>query len=234
MCGRFASILPPDLIAALFRISGQLPNYAPNWNVAPTQRPPVVRWNKQTGERRLDLLSWGLVPHFAKEPKGPRPAPINARAETVASNGMFRAALRDRRCIVPAAAFYEWKAEVGGKQPFAINRVDETPLAFAGIWESWKRDTDEILRTFAIITTTANATMQQVHERMPVILEAPDLPAWLGETEGDPVDLLRPAAEGVLRLWPAGRVRWATCETTRPICSIGCRTVRRLGRAGGA
>jgi putative SOS response-associated peptidase YedK len=109
MCGRYASHLPPEEIARLFNTVGELPNLGPNWNVAPTQPAMVVRRRPETGERHLDLLSWRLVPHFTKDLKAAR-RPFNARAETVATSANFRGALASRRCLVPAEAFYEWKA----------------------------------------------------------------------------------------------------------------------------
>jgi putative SOS response-associated peptidase YedK len=204
MCGRYASFLPPDLIARLFGTTNPLPNLKPTWNMAPTMSAPVVRRNPETGERHLDALTWGFVPAFTKDLKTAR-RPINARAETVASSGMFRAAFAKRRCIVPAAAFYEWRAEPGGKTPFAIARADGDPLAFAGIWEGWRSPDGEILRSFAIVTTTANMQMSALHERMPVILERADWPVWIAEAPGDPVSLLRPLPEGILNIWPVDR-----------------------------
>jgi putative SOS response-associated peptidase YedK len=147
---------------------------------------------------------WRLMPHFTKDLKKCTP-PINARAETVATSGMFRGALAARRCLVPADAFYEWKAMPDGKQPYAIARTDGAPLALAGLWEGWRGPDGETLRTFTIITTEANPDMARLHNRMPVILEATDWPAWLGEAVGVPGDLFRPAAEGVVRLWPVSR-----------------------------
>jgi putative SOS response-associated peptidase YedK len=126
---------------------------------------------------------------------------VNARAETVATTPMFRNAFIKRRCLVPAAAFYEWQAGSAGKTPYAIAREDGDPLAFAGIWEGWRSPDGTILRTFAIVTTTANAQMAVLHERMPVILEAADWPIWLGEQPGDAAELLRPSREGLLRVW---------------------------------
>jgi putative SOS response-associated peptidase YedK len=204
MCGRFASVLPPELIARLFRTRGELPNTAASWNVAPTQRAMVVRRHPTDGERRLDALSWGLVPHFTRDLKAAR-RPINARSETAASSGMFRGALASRRCLVPADAFYEWLPLPDGKQPFAIARQDGEVLAFAGLWESWRDPAGEILRSFAILTTAANAEMAALHDRMPVVLEPADWPAWLGESESDPPGLCRPAPDGTLRLWPVSR-----------------------------
>ncbi len=205
MCGRYASYLPPEAIAALFSTTGPLPNIALSWNVAPTQAAMVVRRHPDTGERRLDLLTWGLVPHFTKDLAAAR-RPINARSETAGASGMFRGALASRRCIVPADAFYEWKSIPGGvKQPYAIARLDGQPLAFAGLWEGWRSTEGEVLRSFAILTTAANAALRPLHERMPVILERADWPAWLGEAETDPIGLLRAAGDGIVRMWPVDR-----------------------------
>jgi putative SOS response-associated peptidase YedK len=204
MCGRYASFLPPELIARLFGTTNPLPNLKPTWNMAPRMDAPVVRLHPQTRERHLDLLTWGFVPAFTKSLKEAR-RPINARAETVASTGMFRAAFAKRRCLVPAAAFYEWRADPGGKTPFAVARADGDPMAFAGLWEGWRSPEGDILRSFVILTTAANAQLSVLHSRMPVVLERADWAAWLGEAEGDPAALLRASAEGVLRLWAVDR-----------------------------
>jgi putative SOS response-associated peptidase YedK len=204
MCGRYASFLPPELIARLFGTTNALPNLKPTWNMAPTMDAPLVRRHPETGERHLGALTWGFVPAFVKSPKEAR-RPVNARAETVTTSGMFRHAFAKRRCLVPAAAFYEWQAGPAGKMPYAIARADGDPMAFAGIWEGWRSPEGDILRTFAIITTSANAQMSVLHGRMPVILEASDWPGWLGETEIDAATLLRPSPEGVLRLWPVDK-----------------------------
>ena len=202
MCGRFASTTPPASVATLFKTVGPVPNAAPSWNIAPSQPAMVVRRHPETGERHLDLLTWGLVPHWTKELAKAR-KPINARAETVATSPMFREAFHRGRCIVPADAFYEWQAqEAGPKQPYAIARRDGELLAFAGLWEGWRGPAGEILRTFTIIVTAANEDLAPIHDRMPVILEQRDWPAWLGEQEADPTELLRPAEAGTVRIWP--------------------------------
>ena len=118
--------------------------------------------------------------------------PINGRSETAATNGTFKAALASRRCLVPADAFYEWRAMPDGKQPYAIARRDGSPLAFAGVWEWWRAPDETVMRTFAILTTAANATVRQLHHRMPVILEPDAWSLWLGDTVA-PIDLTRPA-----------------------------------------
>ena len=188
----------------MFGTANPLPNLRATWNMAPTMDAPVVRLHPETCERHLDALRWGLVPYFTGDLKAAR-KPINARSETVASSGMFKAAFARRRCIVPAEAFYEWRAAPAGKEPFAITRADGNPLAFAGIWEGWRDPDGEIVRTFAILTTSANAMMAALHERMPVILERDDWAAWLGGGVDEAATLLRPAREDVLSHWPVGR-----------------------------
>ena len=118
---RFASTLPLEQIARMFGIRSALPNLAPNWNVAPSQRAAVVRRHAETAAGALDLLTWGLVPHFTKDLKTSR-RPINARAGTVAISGMFRGALASRRCVVPADAFYEWQAR------WLIQEIAKVPI----------------------------------------------------------------------------------------------------------
>jgi putative SOS response-associated peptidase YedK len=204
MCGRYASFLPAEAIARLFATSNPLPNLPPSWNLAPSEPALVVRRHPDTGERHLDALRWGLLPHFIKDAEHTR-RPINARAETVATAGMYRGAFARRRCLVPAAAFYEWKLIEGGKQPYAIARADGGPLALGGIWESWRAPGGEIERSFAIITTRPNAEMAPLHNRMPVVVDPADWPAWLGEVDSDPATLLGPPPDGTLRVWPVSR-----------------------------
>lgn len=126
MCGRYASIQPAEALQRIFRTGNPLPNIQPAWNIAPTQAAPVVRRHPETDERHLDLLSWGLLPHWMKSPEAAR-RPINARAETLATSPMFRDAFARRRCLVPADAFYEWKALDGGKQPYG--KAGAPPMA---------------------------------------------------------------------------------------------------------
>lgn len=200
MCGRYASYLPPELIARLFGTVNPLPNLRPTWNMAPRQDALVIRRHPARQERHLDVLKWGLVPYFTKDFKAAR-KPINARAETVATSGMFKAAFAKRRCLVPATAYYEWRDGPDGEVPFAVARLDGDPVAFAGIWEEWILPDGETLRTFATMTTDANRQLSTIQSRMPVIIEPADWELWLGETEGNVETLLRPTAENVLRIW---------------------------------
>ena len=151
---------------------------------------------------RSSTKALGIIPHFERDPTHARML-NNARAKTVAKLPSFRGAFATRRCIVPADAFYEWKRDGQLKQPFAIGRTDSTLLALGGLWESWTDPANgDITRSFAIVTTDANATMAPIHDRMPLVLEPADWPVWLGEQEGDLKALLRPAADAVLRTWP--------------------------------
>jgi len=202
MCGRYASFIPTDRLHRLFRTVNPTPNLQPTWNMAPTRDAPVVRLHPETRQRHLDLLRWGLVPHWARDAKATR-QPINARAETLATSPMFRDALARRRCLVPADAFYEWQATEGGKLPWAIARADGAPLVFAGLWEGFRSADGTVLRTFTIVTTQANDALRPLHERMPVVLEEDGWPLWLGETEGPAADLLRPSA-AEFRIWRVG------------------------------
>jgi putative SOS response-associated peptidase YedK len=149
-------------------------------------------------------LTWGLVPAWSKEPRTPY-STFNARAETVAEKPAFRAAFRQRRCLVPADGFYEWSVEGKAKRPFLIRRKDRAPLAFAGLWEVWRGPKggpalDPPLRSVTIVTTAANDDLRHLHDRMPVILDAGGQAAWLdpAATVGTVAALVRAAPSGLL------------------------------------
>ena len=168
----------------------------PNFNVAPTQQAPVV----VDGPRRFEVMRWGLIPHWAKDPRIGRRT-INARAETLTDKPAFRAAFRARRCLVPADGFYEWTGPRGNRQPLNIQRADGRPLALAGLWDSHA----EFGPTFTIVTTAPNAYMAAFHHRMPAVLEPGDWDAWLAAEDEDPAwraALLQPAAEHILTGYP--------------------------------
>ncbi|MFC3117897.1 SOS response-associated peptidase [Jhaorihella thermophila] len=195
MCGRFAINVPIDAMARLFaaRPANDLPP-VPNYNVCPTNRIHVVR-GSDTG-RQLVGMRWGFLPYWYKsETDGP--LLINARAETLADKPAFRAACRERRCIVVASGFYEWhKTPEGRRLPWYIYRRDGAPMALGGIWQNW--GTDHPIATCAIVTTPANAGISSIHSRMPLILEPPDWPLWLGEAGKGAARLMVPADDEVL------------------------------------
>jgi putative SOS response-associated peptidase YedK len=180
------------------------------YNVAPTQSAPVVRLNER-GERAGMLLRWGLVPSWADGLAGGSRM-INARGETVFDKPAFRAAARQRRCLIPISGFYEWKAGTNqrAKTPHWIGRADRGVLCLAGLWESWtdlRASTTSEVETFTIVTTSASAFMQPLHDRMPVILEQGDWHAWLDPaTERAVLErMVRPYMGSDLVAFPVGR-----------------------------
>jgi putative SOS response-associated peptidase YedK len=207
MCGRTVQKTPLGEIRVLFETVNPVPNAGPNYNAAPTDTLPVVRLDRER-RRSLDLLRWGLIPWWAKDPKiGARC--INAMAETVATKPAFRDAFnRGQRCIVPVDGFYEWQKRPGGKQPYAITGVDGKPLALAGLWERWKEpDSGQAVQTFTIITGPPNQLVAPIHNRMPVILPPEKWRIWLGEQEADPDELLgflQPYPAELMRAYPVG------------------------------
>ena len=207
MCGRFVQKTPLGEIQVLFETVNAVPNAPPRYNAAPTDSLAVVRFNPQTRQRSLDLLRWGLVPLWAKDPSS-GPKCINARSETVATNNTFRDAFQRRRCLVPADAFYEWHKVADGKPvPYAVAPRDGV-FAFAGLWDRWKNPADgSILRSFTIVTGSANALCRPIHERMPVILPPEKWSMWLGEDEVTPeqlLALLKACPEELIRVYPVG------------------------------
>ncbi len=146
------------------------------FNIAPSQFAPIIRMEHEAPVVRM--LRWGLVPSWAKDAAGGARL-ANARGETVASKPSFRAAFRSRRCVVPADGYYEWQALGRGKQPWRFVRPDGDFFLMAGLWETWTDPGGSELETFSLITTTPNSVAAAVHDRMPVILDGPDVDAWL-------------------------------------------------------
>lgn len=195
MCGRYTLTVTPELLRELFGFD-VTPNLQPRFNIAPTQMAPVVR--PSGGGRRIDALRWGLVPSWSKDTSIASKL-INARGETLAEKPSFRDAFAERRCLVPADGFYEWRMEDGAKQPFRIGFRGGRPFAFAGLWESWTApegadNAGETVETFTIVTTDANAKLRPIHHRMPVIVDPVDYETW---TTGTPE-----AAKTVIRPYP--------------------------------
>ncbi len=227
MCGRFVATAPPGELADYFQAvlsesvkDGQVEAPAPNYNVAPTNQVTTVR--ARDGHRELDLMKWGLVPSWAKDPKiGSKM--INARSETAAEKPAFRSAIKKRRCLVPADGFYEW-AKVPGqktKQPYFITRSDGEPIVFAGLWEAWKpkpgSEAEELatadgaspqdlawLISCTLMTTTPNREMREIHNRMPVLVPPAWWDRWLDpEVPVEVVaELFHPAPDDLLTLTP--------------------------------
>jgi putative SOS response-associated peptidase YedK len=196
MCGRFIIHTPSDDLKLLFELVETPPVMPPRYNVAPSQPIPVVRQGKSG--RHLSQLQWGIIPYWAKEP--PSPPPINARGETLEEKPMYRDAFQRRRCLIPANGFYEWKSPEQGKgpkQPYLIREHNGGVFAMGGVWERWRSPAGQDVETVAIITTAANATLQSLHDRMPLILGSDDWVTWL-DPKSDLVivkSLVRPAPD---------------------------------------
>ena len=166
MCGRYAVTSAPEAIRALFGYPEQ-PNFPPRYNIAPTQPIAIVRL--RDGKRQFALVRWGLLPSWVKDPKN-FTLLINARGESVIDKPAFSAAMKRRRCLIPADGFYEWKAIGTRKQPYYVRAKSGQPLAFAGLWETWTGPNGEGLETAAVVTTRSNRALADIHERMPVIV----------------------------------------------------------------
>ena len=203
MCGRFALPTPKEL-AGHFNLKNT-PKLEPRYNIAPSQDIAVVRLTSHTPERELDLLRWGLIPFWAKEKKIGYKM-INARAETVSSKPAFRGAFRYRRCLIPASGFFEWSHKAKTKQPYYIKLQDSNILAFAGLWEHWTENNGEVIESCTIITTGANETVRNIHDRMPVIIEPELYDSWLdpGTEEKNLISLLTPFPDKKILAYPVG------------------------------
>jgi putative SOS response-associated peptidase YedK len=196
MCGRFTLTEPDADLAVQFNLP-QLPDVQPRYNIAPTQLVAAVRLDTRSGQRELVMFRWGLIPSWAQDAAiGARM--INARAETAADKPAFRAAFRQRRCLVIADGFYEWQKQGSLKQPFYIALRDRKPFGFAGLWEFWKDSQGEAIETCTLLTTEPNDLIRSLHNRMPVILPPDQHELWLNPGIED-VDLLRP----LLKAYPA-------------------------------
>ena len=196
MCGRFVLHTPPASLAGYFDIDA-IPDLAASYNIAPSQPVAAVRMPGQ--HRELVLLRWGLVPSWAKEAKT-NYSMINARAETVAEKPAYRTAFRQRRCLIPADGFYEWRQTPDGKQPYYICMQQDGVFALAGLWEHWEKQ-DEVVESCTIIVTEANDTIRPVHDRMPVIIQPSDFDRWL-----DPESRDADAMKALLQPWPANEM----------------------------
>jgi putative SOS response-associated peptidase YedK len=203
VCGRFTQQRPTAEWAAMFDAEPPAEELLPTYNLAPTDEAAVV---VERGERRaIRAYRWGLIPSWAKDERIASKM-FNARAETLDTSGAFRESFRRRRCIVPADAFYEWQRQGGARQPFLIHRADGAPLALAGLWSGWHHpETEQVIRTFTIVTTAANRALAPIHDRMPVVLEPAHWARWLDpslQDTGELTGLLQPALDDELVLYP--------------------------------
>ncbi len=201
MCGRYKLSRRKQVVEENFDCGSDEPDWAPRFNVAPTQPVPVIRQNPKEPIRELSLMRWGLIPAWSKDSSGAAQM-INARSETAATKPAFRDALKSRRCLIPADGFYEWMRAGKPKQPYCFEVNEGEQFAFAGIWDRWKDPSGNWMKTCSILTTTPNAVTAVVHDRMPVILGPDAYDLWL-----DPGMQNVAAASGLLKPYDARLMR---------------------------
>ena len=177
MCGRYRLSRRKQLIQEYFDTTDEV-DWEPRYNIAPSQSVGIIRQDREKPERRFSLARWGLIPYWAKDSSIGNKL-INARSETVGSKPAFREAFENRRCLIPADGFYEWKRIVNGKQPFHFGLRDDSLFTFAGLWDQWKDASGQAVESCSILTTTPNALLADVHDRMPVILSPEHYDLWL-------------------------------------------------------
>ena len=204
MCGRFTLTVSPEELQAAFPnfvIPGDIP---PSYNIAPSQPIPVV---VNDGKNQLDFFRWGLIPSWTKADKIGKFSLINARSETAHEKASFKTSFRRRRCLILADGFYEWSKSTSGKgkTPYYITLRDQSPFAFAGLWDIWNSPEGDILKSACILTTNPNELVQPIHDRMPVILPSESFDFWLKTEEGSQEEfqpLLKPYPADLMQAYP--------------------------------
>jgi putative SOS response-associated peptidase YedK len=176
MCGRFALAFVKGFYSR-FEVIDQRAAIEPRFNIAPTQTIPTI---VSQSPNHIVMMKWGLVPFWAKDPRMGNKL-INARAEGITNKPAFRASVKRKRCLVPATGFYEWKKIDGGKVPHYVHMRDDSFFAFAGLYDNWRGPNGSELVSFTIVTTSPNAMMKKIHNRMPVILRQEDEGLWLSK-----------------------------------------------------
>ena len=205
MCGRYDNLIAREAYRQLFRVE-RLPasNFPPRYNVAPTDKVPIVRIDPRDSARELAPARWGLVPFWMKStPKVPH---INARMETVSRLPLFREAFAKRRCLIPATGFFEWEKRADGRQPYRFVMKDLEPFAFAGLWEFARINEEDLLST-TIIVGPPNPLAAAIHDRMPMILKPDDYDRWLeaGSPAEQLLGLLQPYDEAEMTAYEVSR-----------------------------
>lgn len=186
MCGRYAISHSAADLQSLFEVVN--PDHLsaqPRYNIAPTQLVPMVFLNRE-GERSAGNARWGLIPGWVKQPSDWKASTFNARSEEAAGKPTYRNAFKRGRVLIPASGFYEWKREGGAKTPFHIRKSSGEPLAFAGLMDIWRdRESDERLVSCTILTTAAAGPVEQLHDRMPVMVARSEFDSWLSSEDSE-------------------------------------------------
>lgn len=203
MCGRYTLVKKAEDIEKRFHVQIEEDTLHPSYNAAPTQNLPVIS-NDNPG--LAAYYKWGLIPFWAKDAAIGNKL-INARAETLLEKPAFKKSLQSKRCLVIADGFYEWQKNGKTKQPYRITLKDNGLFAFAGLWDEWKNEQGNKIRSFTIITTSPNALMESIHDRMPVILNPSDEKHWLSTNlkAEDALDLLQPYDAGKMQAYQVSK-----------------------------
>lgn len=200
MCGRYAATLPPEMMVELFNLLNQI-DFPPRYNITPTQ--PIAAIWEQAGRRTIQLVRWGFVPGWVKDPRE-FSLLINARAETMAEKPSFRDAVRHGRCIIPASGYYEWmKGKDGVRRPYYITMADGSPMVFAGLYSNWSGPQGEEVDTACIVTVEPNLEISSIYDRMPAMLQGENVDLWLNTRDID----VKAARQLALPL-PAGSLKY--------------------------
>jgi len=190
MCGRFALETVQEIYTR-FNVENRLPYLSPRYNIAPGQEVPVI---VRKSPNQVVLMKWGLIPHWAKDPKIGYKM-INARAETISIKPSFKSSLKNRRCLIPANGFYDWYKSSIQKVPYYVTLKEDSLFGLAGLYDIWKEKDGKEIYSFTIITVPANELLMKIHNRMPVILKKEDEDIWLDKELNDEKklnDLLKP------------------------------------------
>ncbi len=201
MCGRYTLYHDEADLSSLFELD-TFPMVT-RFNIAPTQSVPIVR-ELRNGVREVLMVRWGLIPHWVKDMGTFKANLFNARSESAAEKNSFRDAMKHGRCLVPASGFYEWKSVDGRKQPYFIHRQDGRALAMAGLYSVWTKG-ETPLFSCTVLTTSPNADLKPLHDRMPVLLEPDEFERWLAPDIEDAQlveDLMKPYDDGLLGSYP--------------------------------
>jgi len=228
MCGRYRLTKDGKVIVQDFAVDGEV-EWAPRYNIAPTDPVPAVRQDRRNPVRNCMLMRWGLIPFWAKDISiGAKT--INGVSETAATKPAFRESMQRRRCLIPADGFYEWARSGKEKQPYNFGMADDSLFAFAGLWDRWRDGAGKEILSCTILTTRPNALVADIHNRMPAILRREDYDLWLDPGITDPArvaDLLAPFDPRWMRRYPVSQ-RVNSVKNDDPECA---KEIRLAGEA---
>lgn len=227
MCGRYRLSRRKQLVDEYFGTVAEECEWSPCYNVAPSQPVLIILQDVHEPRRRVSTMRWGFIPSWSKDPSIGYKT-INARSETVATTPSFREPFKSQRCLVPADGFYEWKREGKAKQPYCFEVNDGELFAFAGLWDRWTNPQGEVVESCAILTTTPNSLLADIHDRMPVILSQHNYDLWLDAAFINTTsvsEMLKPFDAALMRRYPVStrvnQVQNDDAECGKPLAARG-------------